>query len=376
MKVSALVRNKEAELVPLSQEQEPPDLCVPEYVSCCSHNDEVPKEYSRWTWQKGSNLRYRMPYVCNSWRCPHCERHAASVVFARVKEAFAPYNPCDCIFIVLTLDPAEHARGQNDLAGVYRSFSAKMQRLFRQWKTICTGSRRGLDLDWCGNRWVSVVEAHKSGVPHINIVMHAPKLAQYLREQYDRQRASGKTHREATLLDDPFLAAAEECGFGYQSTMEAADTNNRGRADLDSLAGYIAKVAKNADALHGEIAKLTQLPLRAPKNFRRVRSGKGFLPKKAKNEAITGAVLRRFKTREGDEQAESLVKKYKDPKLQAQVSEVVRLEQELAYQDEEVKANTPKGQLIRLMRMADERVQVYMVERPPDGEEDPCIGTS
>src|SRR5690606_38142253 len=79
---------------------------APEYVRCCSHNAEVPKIYSRWAWHKGDpTARYRLPYTCNSWRCPHCERHAAAVVFARVKEAFAPYNPSECVFVVLTLDP-------------------------------------------------------------------------------------------------------------------------------------------------------------------------------------------------------------------------------------------------------------------------------
>lgn len=336
---------------------------APEYVRACAHNADVPKVYARWWWSKSNTATVnRAPYVCGSWRCPHCERHSASVVFARVKEAFTPFKPSDCIFIVLTLAPAEHARGAHDLAGVYRKFGEKVAAVFRRWKTVCTGKRNGLGLDWCGSRWVAVIEAHGSGIPHINIVMHAPKLAQYLRDQYQGRRAAGLTHREAILLDGELLEIAKQCGFGWSSTMEAADTRNPGRTDLDSIAGYIAKVAKNADRLHGEIAKLTQLPLNAPNNFRRVRSGKGFLPPRRKNEAYSGAVTRRFHTREGDEEAESLVRNYKDPKLAAQVNRVVKKEQELAYEDEEVRARTPQGQLLALARHAEGRVRTFHLD--------------
>lgn len=360
VRARSIFRREQSRRASLLATDEADPIVVPEYVRCCSLNPDVPKVYSFWTWLKQApGTRTRVPYVCNSWRCPHCQRHAAAVVFARVQEAFEPFSPSDCVFIVLTLDPAEHARGEHDLAGVYRSLRRYVERLFGFWKTVCTGKRKGLGLDWCGSRWVSVVEAHRTGVPHINIVMHAPKLAQYLREQYTGARAAGMTHREATLLRGPFLEAAEGCGFGWSSTMEAADATNPGRANLDSIAGYIAKVAKNTDALHGEIAKLTQLPLQAPKNFHRVRSGKGFLPPKRKNEAWTGAVIRRFRTREGDEQAESLVRKYKDPMLAAQVDQAVKKEQELAYEDEEVRAGTPQGQLIAYARQAEGRVQTF-----------------
>ena len=78
-------------------------------------------------------------------------------------------------------------------------------------------------------------------------------------------------------------------------------------------------------------------------------------------------MIRRFRTREGDEQAESLVPRYKDSTLAAQVDQVVRKEQELAYEDEEVQAGSPQGQLIALARQADGRVQTYQF--PPVEDE-------
>ena len=68
-------------------------------------------------------------------------------------------------------------------------------------------------------------------------------------------------------------------GFGVESTVEA----NRQFDSVEQLAGYIAKTAKDADRIHGELAKTCQIPVMAPLSFRRVRSGKGFLPPKSQN---------------------------------------------------------------------------------------------
>jgi len=241
------------------------------------------------------------------------------------------------VFAVLTLDPAEHKRAGYELADVFKSFGRKFQKLRQKWEAVCTG-KRGLGLDWCGSSWVSVIESHRTGVPHLNVVMHAPKLAQYLRDLYDARRFGGATHREATLLHDRFLRAAEDCGFGWSSTLEAADAANRDRADLDAIAGYVAKVAKKADRLHAEVAKVTQLPLAAPKNFRRVRAGKGFLPPKRKSEEYTGAIVRVRWTRDGDQEAESLVRNYRDPDFAELVGDVVAREQQLAWDAETLRS--------------------------------------
>jgi hypothetical protein len=48
-----------------------------------------------------------------------------------------------------------------------------------------------------------------------------------------------------------------------------------------------------ADRTVGEVAKLTQLPLNAPKRFRRLRSGRRFLKPRRKDPAWTGTVVRR-----------------------------------------------------------------------------------
>jgi hypothetical protein len=70
----------------------------------------------------------------------------------------------------------------------------------------------------------------------------------------------------------------------------------------------------------------------APKNFRRLRSGKRFLPKRRKGD-MTGALLRRYPSREGDEVAEA-VTRIPDPEYMAHVRACVKQEQELVFEDE------------------------------------------
>lgn len=361
----------------------------PEYVQCCSCNTTTPKVYAFWLWQKGApETRSRMPYRCGSWRCEGCEKHAAAVVFARVKEAFSPYRPSDCVFAVLTLDPTEHKRADWELADVYRALRRKVE----SWRKRVARWALQQGLDFAGSRlvprtrrdkhgrvrttedlklgseWVSIIEAHRSGVPHVNLVFHSPKLAEYLRNCYDAFRASGASHREATLLHGEVLDHAEACSIGWSSTLEAVDSKDRGRADLDQIAGYIAKAAKRSDKIHGEIAKLSQLPLQAPKNFRRVRAGKGFLPPKRKDERYTGAIVRSRWTREGDQEAESLVKRYKCPVLAAQVEEVVQKEQAIWFEHEEFRsaaltASAEQRLLLNLAATTAPRVTVHHFKR-------------
>ncbi len=303
----------------------------PEYIQCCAHNPKPPKVYSFWAWKVGApNDRTRVPYHCNSWRCDHCQPFAASVIFARMRSAFQPFKSTDCVFVVLTLDPDEHLRGVYDLAGVYREFGRRKELLFKRWERWLGK----LGLGWCGNQWVATVEAHRTGVPHLNIVMHAPDLAHYLRPNIEARKDHGLRDHEAVRLFGAMLTHAQSCGFGWASTAEPVGSN-------DAAIGYITKLAKDTDRTHAEIAKLTQLPLQAPKNFRRVRAGSGFLPPVKKNPEYTGTVVRRFYTDEGDMYAEPLVLP-KDPARAAEVAAVVAREQEIWYDEENKLSNLDK----------------------------------
>jgi hypothetical protein len=117
--------------------------------------------------------------------------------------------------------------------------------------------------------------------------MYSPDLAATLRRE-----GEGLDGRAAVLVRGSLRAVVEASGFGRESTADAA----RG---LDAIAGYITKLCGMADATAGEVAKVTQAPLRAPVRFRRLRSGRAFLPLRRKNPDVTGTLVRRQLDPEG-----------------------------------------------------------------------------
>lgn len=221
-----------------------------------------------------------------------------------MKEAFAPLDPAGNVFLVLTLDQngvysdrkwANPDEANAALSKQSRNFLKRLRRYATQ--------RGWVDFR---SQWVAVVESHRTGWPHMNFVIHCPELARELDASYERRRAAGATHRNATLLEGDVLEIAMATGWGAQSIGE------RGRS-ADALASYIAKIAGNADATMGELAKLSQSPVTARQGFRRLRSGVGFLPPKRKNDAYTGTLIRRLPdARNSAYQAMPLVK-LRDP---------------------------------------------------------------
>lgn len=253
---------------------------LPRYVQRCGCD-------ALYTWAKADPSRVsRRPLLCGSWRHEGaCARHSASVAFARMKEAFDKLPADGNVFLVLTLDQR----------GTYsdRKWSGPDEansELSRQSRNFLKRLRRYCALrGWVDfkSQWVAVVESHRTGWPHINFVIHCPELARELDESYERRKRAGATHRNATLLEGDLLDIAMQTGWGVQSVAE------RGRS-ADALASYIAKIAGNADATMGELAKLSQSPVSARKGFRRLRSGVGFLPPVRKNPDYTGTLIRRL----------------------------------------------------------------------------------
>jgi hypothetical protein len=266
-----------------------------------------------------------VPYSCNSWRCDVCRRHEAAVTFARIKEATAPLAPEGWCFLVLTLDREGYYSGKPwaDVSEAYRALGkmtrATLQRIGATWgpETRLEGKKRVRTVRKLGNRWVAVVEAHRSGWPHVNLLVWCPELAELLRREHGerledpevadavslardawrrgepvpslvRERA-----RRASVVGGSLLELAEECGWGRQSTAEAARSS-------EAIAGYVVKLAGHHDAAAGELAKITQAPMNAPERFRRLRSGKGFLPPRHSDPNITGCLVRRRRADAGD----------------------------------------------------------------------------
>lgn len=258
---------------------------MPKHVQHC-HGGAHATDWWIYTWRRDDPAKkLRIPYNCSSWRCPHCCRYEASVTFARIKEACDPLKPTGFCFLVLTLDREGYYSGKKwkNVTEAYRELgrmSEKFLKRLRRWM-------KAQGMKPLGSEWVAVVEAHRSGWPHMNLILYSPELAEYLeRDRVDRERR-GFSAREQVLVQGDLRALTVGAGWGPQSTAE------RGRSP-DALAGYITKLAGVAGSTAGELAKITQAPTAAPERFRRLRAGKGFLPPRRSNPEITGTLVRRY----------------------------------------------------------------------------------
>lgn len=283
---------------------------LPRHVRECSSNGS--KRWAVWSWLKADpTTKMRTPYKCKSWRCHHCTvhrnaedcrknpsecrtcaRHEAAVTFARIMEAAGPLHASGWCFGVLTLDREGYysrERPWRDASEAYRDLSAMWRKTAKRWRRWMI--KRGFRP--FGNEWIMVIEAHQSGWPHANVLVWSPELAAHLREHAlkrpDNHAAACRCRdcRESVLLFGSLLEHATACKWGKLSTLEPARSP-------DALAGYVTKLAAHGEATGGELAKITQAPMQAPERFRRLRAGKGFLPKRRKNEEITGTLVRRY----------------------------------------------------------------------------------
>lgn len=316
-----------------------PEAVFPRHVRACQHSRDRRERWAIWTWKRdGSANQTRVPYSCNSWRCEVCRRHEAAVTFARIKQAVQkvdaaqpPGAPSGWVFLVATLDRDGYFSGQpwNDVTAAYQALGkmsrALLDRIGREWgpetREEVRKKRNGETVvryvPTLGNRWYSVVEAHRSGWPHVNLVFWCPELAALLRREHaDRLEdpaiadavelardawrrketvpgAVRELARQATVVGGRMRQILEASGWGRQSTAEAA-------RDIEAVISYGVKLAGLHDASVGELAKVTQCPMNAPERFRRLRSGKGFLPPREKDETVTGCMMRRRRSNEGD----------------------------------------------------------------------------
>lgn len=288
----------------------------PAYIRACFSNPLRTKTYWVYTWKPGEpDKKKRIPYQCGSWKCPYCREFAGHVLWSRLQEAFRSLDSSGVVFLVLTLEPEQHRRAKWDLDEIYREFSRRQNVFTKRLRRLLL-DRYGYDM---GNRWASVTECHRSGVPHVNIALYHPDWAKDLAARRKALLTEGMSEFEAIQAEPTVLRHAEDCGFGWRCTAEA---NRYG--DTEAISGYLVKGVKNADAMHGEICKLSQLPVMAPKNFRRLRSGKRFLPPKRQGDC-TGTVIRRYYTPEGDEMTEPLARPKLKPRPPAEAPESVHL---------------------------------------------------
>lgn len=277
-----------------------------------------------------------------SWRhAGPCARAKAAQDYVRIKEALGRFERQNIVYMVLTLDPSawtgegwagwkgktpeRRPDATNDGSAIAAAYSALCDR----WKMLAQALRRR----WGQFEYVATVESHRSGWPHLNVVMVAPALAADIRQQHQEldgwgRKAAGREAARRALGD-----ILERAGFGRIAFIESAlALESDGE---DRLAAYVAKLAGETGSawdgqargliaaaddapagavVHsieghtvGEIAKLSQAPVRAPEHFRRLRSSPGFLPAVIKDEDLTGALFDERGEPVGRDQGDTMV---------------------------------------------------------------------
>lgn len=334
---------------------------LPKFVKACSENPDPNKpRFACFTWSPElPQIVKRAPYTCRSWRCPFgCAEHEGHVMYSRICEAFTGKPKEELVFLVLTLDSHLHDLRSVTLDFLYKSLGKRFEK-FRKRLRRLLAKRLGF-LRPFGIEWVSVIEQHADGVPHMNVLLWCPEYAAWLKERAARKRSRHGMHTSSTRLmagtrthrdgiDEMFFQLLDACGFGYRSSAEVVRNREAAMGYMGGVAGraddIAAKVAgrldrssrartarANGKRVVGELSKLAQLPVRAPKGFRRLRSGVGFLPPRRKSDQ-TGCIVQRYWTTEGE--VVRSINQTKKPELAAMQALVCDLEQSIVWSEDE-----------------------------------------
>jgi hypothetical protein len=222
------------------------------YVCACER-----KAWTIVTWARAEPGKKRAAtFKCRSWRHEgSCRLWKGAQDFVRCKEAIASRN--GWTYVVLTFDP-KNLEGKDEA--------------FVRGKALWSKLRHSLTRRFGRVEYIQTWEAHKSGWPHVNVLIHNARI-----------NAMGwkKFRRVLKVL-------AVKAGFGKIIWVEPMKSG-------DAMAGYLVKLARE---LTGATVK-DQVPVDAPAHFRRLRASRGLLPAPHKNPEITGEL--RFKRLEAVE---------------------------------------------------------------------------
>lgn len=227
------------------------------YVDAC---DRGAWHLELWRRDGSSQDRLAVPFRCRSWRhAGECRAWCGACDFVRVRGALRKYKTWS--YLVLTYPHRDWPRKK--LPDLFRfgvkSWGKLRKRMIEQFGTL---------------KYVQTWEIHKSQYPHCNVVI-ANKSLQVHATEADRRRAFRKPMEET--FDGWFTQTIQNCGFGKQYKLSSL--HNR-----SLMAGYLTKLANE---LTGAAVK-DQVPVNAPRHFRRLRASIGLLEKRGRSGEFTG----------------------------------------------------------------------------------------
>lgn len=211
-------------------------------------------EWSLATWKKADGEDPRVsPFRCRSWRHEgDCRAECGACDFARISQAMSEHD--HWTYIVLTYP----ANDWPDKTALFRfgvvSWSRLRKRLIREYGDIL---------------YIQTWEIHASGYPHVNVCVSSEAIQNAAAGEHDKEYPK-------------FLSSiARECGFGWKCYAEPMK-------DRERMAGYMTKLALELTGA----ARKNQIPVNAPRHFRRIRASRGLLPPRFKNDDYTGQLFK------------------------------------------------------------------------------------
>jgi len=235
-------------LVACQYKNKSPEAGLPKtYVHACEQN-----KWTVLTWNRSEPFRITARrFKCRSWRhYGDCLRWKNAQDFARLKQGISSKGE-GWVYVVLTVERLP--LGTTD--ALFKSYRS----LLSAWDKL----RKRLARFYGALSYITLVEQHRDGYPHLNLVIYNAKL---------HRRAS----RHWRWVRSRVNTMAIKSGFGLRIWLEPVRSE-------DAIAGYFVK-------LTSEIAKLSQVPVSAPSHFRRLRASRGVLPARFKNPDMTGAM--------------------------------------------------------------------------------------
>lgn len=281
-----------------------------------------------------------------AWKCgsrrhvgSECAELAGRILFTRIRDCLHRLPQDELLMMVLTLPRREWTSSDDAYRALYSMWRLLMKMLTRRWGDwVPVIDKKTGEQKWSKRRRVlgevllfgpdgepllqtrgryagqprteivkdfvplwkrarpktlTVVEKHRSGFPHLNVIMqckqlaldlgpHAVKQVETPNGRVERRRVPTTVKGARTLRELKQLA--RRCKFGWALSASPVES-------VDAVAGYMVKTAKpsgltdqeGADILSatpvvGELAKSSQVPVNAPLHFRAVRSTPGWLP--------------------------------------------------------------------------------------------------
>lgn len=238
-------------------ENKSPQRARLKYIAACEN-----KAWSVVIWRKDQPSKKRARrFKCRSWRHEgECRKWKGSQDFVRIREAISSRDTTGWVYIVLTFDQKQWTDKWAAYKGAVKCWDKLRKRMTRAFGKI---------------EYIQTWEQHKNGWPHLNLLVHNDRLATLC--------SDGGQYKVKNGWLEPNAIAS---GFGMKTWIEPM-------RDLEAMSGYMTKLANKLTAELTDANVKDQVPLAAPRNFRRLRASRGLLPDIHKDHDYTGELVQR-----------------------------------------------------------------------------------